>query len=79
MSNTVANRRYVEQLEADMKKAKQEKTAAEAAMFAMVAEGIASKAVEQAVCVVMGVQRMREVSVAPMGGRGMWGLPHSSD
>ena len=30
MSNTVANRRYVEQLEADMKKLKQEKTAAEA-------------------------------------------------
>lgn len=30
MSNTVANRRYVEQLEADSKKLKQEKTAAEA-------------------------------------------------
>ena len=30
MANTLANRRYVEQLEADMKKLKQEKTAAEA-------------------------------------------------
>ena len=30
MSNTVANKRYVEQLEAEAKKLKQEKTAAEA-------------------------------------------------
>ena len=30
MANTIANRRYVEQLEADAKKLKQEKTAAEA-------------------------------------------------
>ena len=29
MANTLANRRYVEQLEGDMKKLKQEKTAAE--------------------------------------------------